>query len=305
VRHGARALLALAEGLLRLQHFRALEPANLERDLLQRRCRHGQGGAELGMAIALDDLRRHRLRAQTEGGAHLVLDLGVDVGEVTHRAGELAHRHDVARPTQPLEIAPGLDVPHGDLEAKRGRLRVHPVRAPHRQRVAVAKREGPEPGPQTLLSLQQEIRRPAQLQRGGRVPDVVGGEADVDEARVGPQLLLEAGEESDHLVLDATLDLQDAADVDAGARPDALHGVGRDATSPGVRLAHRELDAEPRLVLRVLAPEPAHGGPRVPLDHTRTTADTERAVHGKEEVTEGVKGLGRRRATRIAVTRSP
>jgi len=122
---------------------------------------------------------------------------------------------------------------------------------------------------QPLLALEEQVHRVAQLERGGGVPHVAGGEADVHEPRVRAQLLLQAGEQRDHLVLDAALDLQDAVDVDAGG-PDPGHGLGGDTPAARVGLAHRDLHPEPRLVLCGLAPDTSHGGPGVPLDHAPT-----------------------------------
>ena len=51
---------------------------------------------------------------------------------------------------------------------------------------------------------------------------------------------------------------------------DPSQRLGGDATAAGVGLAHRQLHPEPRLVLRVLAPDRSHGRPRVPLDHALT-----------------------------------
>ena len=68
--------------------------------------------------------------------------------------------------------------------------------------------------PQPLLPGQEKIGGVTELERQRRVPYVVTGETDVDEARVVAELFLEAGEQRDHLVLHALLDFQDAADVD-------------------------------------------------------------------------------------------
>src|SRR5205823_12561403 len=100
-------------------------------------------------------------------------------------------------------------------------------------------------------------------------PHVAGGEAHVDEAGVGAELLLEAGEQRDHLVLHAPLDLEDAVDLDPGGA-DAGHRLGGDATAARIGLAHRDLHPKPRLVLRRLAPDTSHSGPGVPLDHALT-----------------------------------
>jgi hypothetical protein len=75
----------------------------------------------------------------------------------------------------------------------------------------VADRELAERAAQPLLRGDQEIGGVTQLERGRGVPDVVRGQADVDESRVLADLLLEAREERDHLVLDALLDREDPA----------------------------------------------------------------------------------------------
>ena len=67
VRHRRRPLLAAAERLLDLAHLRPCEMPDLERELLQRRRRHGERGEQLGMAVALEDLGRRRRRARARG----------------------------------------------------------------------------------------------------------------------------------------------------------------------------------------------------------------------------------------------
>ena len=144
------------------------------------------------------------------------------------------------------------------------------MRAADDQRVLVAAGEVAERRPQPLLPGDQQVGGVTELHGQRGVPHVVGCQPDVDEARVGAELLLEAGEQRDHLVLHAVLDLEDAADVDAGLLPDAGQGVGRDAPTARVGLAHRKLDTQPGRVLRLLAPDPPHGWTRVPLDHALT-----------------------------------
>src|SRR5439155_4971495 len=175
-----------------------------------------------------------------------------------------------ARPAQPLEVAPGFGVPDRDLETEAGGLGVDAVRPADRERVLVANCEVAEHLAQPLLARDQEIGRVAELERGGGVPDVIGGQADVDEPRVLAHLLLEAGQERDHLVLDALLDREDPDDVDSRLLPDAGHRVGGNAASPRVGLAHRQLHPEPRLVLGLLAPDPTHLRAGVAVDHALT-----------------------------------
>src|SRR5207244_12394891 len=125
---------------------------------------------------------------------------------------------------------------------------------------------------QSLLGLQEDVDRVAHLQRGGRVPEVAAGARDVPVTRVVAELLLEAGEERDHLVLDPLLDGEDAVDVDA-ERANPRHDLGRDAAPARVGFAGRDFHPEPRLVLCGLAPDTSHGGPGVPLDHAVTLPD--------------------------------
>jgi hypothetical protein len=144
------------------------------------------------------------------------------------------------------------------------------MRAPDDQRVLVAAGERRERPPQALLPLDEEVHGVPKLERGGGVPHVVGRQPHVDEPGIVAELLLEAGQQRDHLVLDLLLDGQDAPDVDArGADP--VHDRARDPALPGVRLADGDLDPQPRAVLRLLAPDPPHRRPRVPIDHEALT----------------------------------
>ena len=62
VRHRRRALLALAERLLRLAHLGALQVADLGRDALERPGQDGERREEHRVAVARDDLGGDRLR---------------------------------------------------------------------------------------------------------------------------------------------------------------------------------------------------------------------------------------------------
>jgi len=105
------------------------------------------------------------------------------------------------------------------------------------ERVLVAERQNRERFRQALLARDQQIRGIPQLERGGRVPDVTGGEADMDKARVFTELFLEAREQRDHLVLDALLKSEDPPDIDPRLLADASHHVGVNAATLRVGLA--------------------------------------------------------------------
>ena len=248
---------------------------------------------ELGVAVALHDLRGDRLDARPRS---------------RQTSSSISGSTWAKLPTAPESLPTAMA-----SRARRSRSRLRPastyqtatlrpkvvgsactpcVRADG-QRVAVAQGQRRQRRAQALLPGDEQIGGVAELQRGGRVPDVVGGEADVHEARVGAELLLEAGEQRDHLVLDARLDREDARRCRPACRPDAGQRLGGDATAPRVGLAHRHLHPEPRLVLRLLAPDASHGGPGVPLDHAHTLMQNRTKV-------EAPRHYGRGRAPRSA-----
>ena len=152
----------------------------------------------------------------------------------------------LARPAQRAQVAPGLRVPRRTLRPNvvgsactpcvRATIRVSRCRRAPAWPGAVRRRSGPRSA--------DRPRREAAAR--SRCPHVVGGEPDVDEARVGAELLLQAGEQRDHLVLDASLDREDPLDVDPRARgcesaPQRECGRGGRTTS-----RHRHFHPEPR-----------------------------------------------------------
>src|SRR5204862_8181246 len=66
VRHGAAALLAFRERFLGFENFRALEVAELDGPALDARTDECQRIHELGVNVALHDLRGNQRRAQAE-----------------------------------------------------------------------------------------------------------------------------------------------------------------------------------------------------------------------------------------------
>ena len=97
VRHRRRALLALGERLLHLADLGLLQAANLERELLERGRRDRQRRQQLGVAIALNHLRRDRRRLEAEPAADVGLDRRRQVRERADRARQLADADTVAR----------------------------------------------------------------------------------------------------------------------------------------------------------------------------------------------------------------
>ena len=131
VRHRRRALLPAAERLLHLGDLRAREVPDLERELVERRRDDRERGQQLGVPVALEDLRRRRRRLEAEPLARAALELGIGRCVRSDRAGELADPHPLERPRDPLPVPVELERPAGELQPERRRLGVHAVRAAH------------------------------------------------------------------------------------------------------------------------------------------------------------------------------
>ena len=137
VRHRRRALLAAAERLLHLADLGAREVPDLERERVERRGDDRERREQLGVAVALEDLRRGGRRLEAEPLARDPLELGVGRRVGADGAGELADAHPLERPRDPLAAARELERPAGELEPERRRLGVDAVRAADLQRLAV------------------------------------------------------------------------------------------------------------------------------------------------------------------------
>jgi hypothetical protein len=151
---------------------------------------------------------------------------------------------------------------------------------------------------QCLDVLDEEVGRGRHLQRLRRVHHVVAREAEVDEARFGPDLFRDRRQKRDDVVLHYRFDLLDALDVEGGLRPDGRDGVLRDEAGLGLRFGDRDLDFEPALELGVLVPDRRHGGAGVAGNHRGPPF----AVMPRSTRT---GGAGRRRAPRGAGGRAP
>src|SRR5206468_5963166 len=91
VRHGAGAFLALGETFFGFEHFGALQVAELGGPPLHARPDERQRAEELGVDVALDDLRGDGRRPQTQLAADLRLDARSQVCAGADGAGEFAY----------------------------------------------------------------------------------------------------------------------------------------------------------------------------------------------------------------------
>src|SRR5262249_45014568 len=183
----------------------------------------GARGDQLGVAVSLHDLGGHRLWLEPERPAYLDLQVRRNVREGTDGAGDLPNPDGFSGSDETLPVPPSLREPAGRLEAERGRLRVDAVGAPDRQRVSVAQGQPAEAVPETVHPHDQAVRGLDERQGQGRVHYVRGGEADVDEARVGADRTLEIREEREHVVVDPGLGVRNAPDGHLRPRTDPLH----------------------------------------------------------------------------------
>jgi hypothetical protein len=272
VRHRRGPLLPTAERLLQLAHLRALPVPHLQRDRLADGGDDRERADPLRDPVAQHDLRRDRGRRQPQGGRDLLLDRRIDVGVGAHRAGDLADRDRLAGPQQPVARARHPEREVGNPVAPGVGLGVHAVGAadPHRRTVrqAVVAQRCHELGG----AADEQVGRLGELHAERRVEQVRRRHAVVDVssrvARVG--VVGPGGQERDDVVLGHRLDRGDRLGGGRRGGPHRRDRVGGHDARPGVRLEHQRLDPAPQLVLVRVAPDAAHLGQGVALDHLCT-----------------------------------
>ena len=101
----------------------------------------------------------------------------------------------------------------GELQAEGGRLGMDAVAAADGERALVLEGAALQRLQHRVEIGEQEVRRLRQLHRQAGVEHVGGGHALMEEARLGPDMLGEVGEEGDDVVLGLALDRVDARDL--------------------------------------------------------------------------------------------
>ena len=104
-------------------------------------------------------------------------------------------------------------------------------------------------------------------QRLRRIDHIVRGQAVVEPARVRAYDLGHRRGEGDDVVLDLGFDLEDAVDVEVGARADCLGGIFRHDAGGGQRFGRGDFDREPGAEAVFVAPDASHLGPGIAWDH--------------------------------------
>ncbi len=221
--------------------------------------------------VARHDLRRDRLRRKAQLFADIGLHPRIDIGEGADRAGDRAGRDVVARRDQPRPGAVELGISESELEPERHRLGMDAVAAADRRRQFVLVGTALEHRHQRLEILDEDLAGLLQLDRQAGVEHVRAGQALMEEARFGADLLGGPGQEGDDVMLHHRFDRIDARDVDGRlCRPIFAH-PGRRFLGNRTELRHRvervRLDLEPDAISVFRLPDRRHPGPRVAGNH--------------------------------------
>ena len=185
MRHGARSLLAGGERFFRLAHFASLPVADVRGEPLDARRDERERGEESRVAIASDDLRRHRLRLQAERGESAPLDLRREMRVRPDRARDLTDGDLAARGDEPRPPARHLRVVAGQHQPERDRLGEDAVAASDHRRLRVLARPFGERTEQPIAADDEAIGGVAEQDGEGRIEDVARRHAAVEPARFG------------------------------------------------------------------------------------------------------------------------
>ena len=227
------------------------------------------------MPVALDDLRRGRLRLEPELLARDALDLGVDRRVVADRARELADPDALERGREPLRSRSSSNAQTASLRPKvvgsAWTPCVRPIVSVSRCSSARCddRVEGAvDPG-------QDELAGRADLERERRVDDVRRRQPVVEPApgrararrRRRRRTRPGRGASSPRSPRRAPASAPCAFGADLGRR------LGRDDADLGPPVERRELDLEPALELALVRPDPGHGRAGVAGDHSLDSRD--------------------------------
>jgi hypothetical protein len=273
--------LALAETLLDLADLGALQVAQFQAQPLHAAGQQGQGGEVGGVAVALHDLSGDGVGGQSQALAGQAFHLGVQVGVAAHGAGDLAHAHALQGGGEAFSVAEEFGVKTGQLEAEAGGFGMDAVGAADGQKALVAAGHIPKLGQKAVQAAQNKVSGPGQKHAVGRVHDVRGGAAQMDEAGRGTARLLHGGQDGDDVVAGPLLDLENAVHVEIGRDPDMLHVGGGDDPEFAPGLAHGQFHFEPDPEAVFQGPQAAHFRAGVAFDHGARSPVTRASGSGR------------------------
>ena len=219
------------------------------------------------MAIALNHLRRHRGSLQSQARAHFLFEFRREVGKRSYRARELAHTQIFGGGLEARDVTQSLRIPVGDLESKGDGFGVDAVGSPDHRRVFELPGAVFEHAGETLQVAGDQRRGLLDEQRLRRIDHIVRSQAIVEPAGVRANDLGHGRREGDDVVFDLGFNLEDAVNVEAGARVDCLGGLfGHDAGG-SQRFGRGDFDRQPGAEAVLVAPDASHLGPGIAWDH--------------------------------------
>ena len=261
MRHGAGALLALAERLLHLADLGPLEVAHLEGHLLQRGCDQRKRAYIVGVAIALQHLCGYIGGIDTELVADIVLDERRDIGEIADGAAHLAGLDACGRSLEALDVALHLLKPKGPLEAETGNVGMDAVRAADARGGLELHGAASQHLEELLEVFQQDGISLLDEVAVGRIHHVRRSQTVMDPFALLTETLAGGAGERHDIVAGLLLDLLDAVDLESGLGPDLLHILSGDDTELAPSLAGEDFDFEIGAELVFLGPDVPHDLP--------------------------------------------
>ena len=266
--HRRRALLPFGKRLFHFADLGLLQAADLQCELLETGRGDRERAQQLGVAVALNHLRRHRIWLEPQAAADRRLDRRIEVRKRADGTGNHADPHAFARAAHALDRAGDVGVPQRQFQAEGHDLGVDAVRPPDHGRVLVLDRAGLDRIGKSGQQLEDDVARLDHLQGLRGINHVRGGEAEVQPAGRRADLLGHRGGEGNDVVLGDSFDFVDARDVEGALRPQVACGLGRNNAGLGHGFGGGNLDREPGFVPALVAPDATHFGIGVTSDHS-------------------------------------
>ena len=269
VRHGAAALLATGEGFLGFQNLGALQVAELHGPVLEARGHESQPVHELGMDVALDDLRGDGRGLESEALANMGFNRGRQVGVCSYGAAEFADGDDAPEVLEAGQRPRELLVHQGQFQTEGGGFAMNAMAAPDARGSLIFPSPSGDDGQQGFHIPDEQVDTLHHLDREGGIHDVGAGQAEVQPAagRVVDALGHRRGE-GDDIVVEYLFQFALTGDQSRGVAFPSLttlldlqevllrhHALGHQ------RFTGKLLDVEPQAQLVLLGPDRPHLGP--------------------------------------------
>src|SRR3989304_9311661 len=219
------------------------------------------------MTITREDLAGDRRRREPEPNTDILLDERGKMGEGPDCPRELAAGDRLFGSPETVEVASGFGIPERQLQTKGERLRVDAMRPANHDRLFVATGQVGENEAQGLQLLYKNSGRLLKLDREGGVHHIVGGQSQMDVARLRPDAFRHRRDKGDDVMANLPLDLLDPIEVVAGPLPDHGQRLARNLPQLGPGLAGQQLDAKPGIVTMLRLPDGHHPWTRIARDH--------------------------------------